>query len=112
LSVAQIDQLHLSNQAWKKSENLLNQSGLNIQQGAVGKNNAFIDTKTFSSSYDTAQSTMNRAGENLRQEFQKIIKEKSNTLFTKAGEVSRSTKDLIINPFVNGFKGNVLTAAA
>jgi hypothetical protein len=55
---------------------------------------------------------MNRAGENLRQEFQKIIKEKSNTLFTKAGEVSRSTKDLIINPFVNGFKGNVLTAAA
>jgi hypothetical protein len=112
LSVAQIDQLHLSNQAWKKSENLLDKSGINIQQGAVGKNNPFIDTKTFSSSYDTAQSTMNRAGENLRQEFQKIIKEKSNTLFTKAGEVSRSTKDLIINPFVNGFKGNVLTAAA
>jgi hypothetical protein len=112
LSVEQIDQLHLSNQAWKKSENLLDKSGINIQQGAVGKNNAFIETKTFSSSYDTAQSTMNRAGENLRQEFQKIIKEKSNTLFTKAGEVSRSTKDLIISPFVNGFKGNVLTAAA
>jgi hypothetical protein len=112
LSVAQIDQLHLSNQAWKKSENLLDKSGINIQQGAVGKNNAFRDTKTFSSSYDTAQSTMNRGGENLRQEFQKIIKEKSNTLFTKAGEVSKSTKDLIIDPFVNGFKGNVLTAAA
>jgi hypothetical protein len=112
VSVGQIDQLHLSNQAWKKSENLLDKSGINIQQGAVGKNNAFLDTKTFSSSYDTAQSAMNRAGENLRQEFQKIIKEKSNTLFTKAGEVSRTAKDLVVDPFINGFKGNALTATA
>lgn len=112
LSIEQIDQLRSSNKLWKETETQLSKSGINIQQGAVGKKNTFIDTKTFSSSYDEAQSSMNRAGKNLRQELQGIVKEKSNTLFTKAGEVSRGAKDLIVTPFVNGFKGNVLTAAA
>ncbi|MFZ4084177.1 MAG: hypothetical protein ACOYK1_01365 [Vampirovibrionia bacterium] len=112
LSVEQIDQLHLSNKIWREREVQLSQSGINIQQGAVGKNNAFINTQTFSSSYNKEQSKMNLAGENLRKELQGIIKEKSNTLFTKAGEVSRTAKDLVVDPFVNGFKGNVLTAAA